>query len=132
MIDYSKVKNEQIKADQFLQALYDDPYFPDQAVVKVEAVLRDLCVDIERENPATLDDLYLLTCAATDKVNDLQDDFLEADSQIETFAREVICEAFDVIANAYGFDDADSEELTASRDWWKFKIKSYLHLKPLT
>ncbi|WP_374214999.1 DUF5713 family protein [Streptomyces longispororuber] len=36
---------------------------------------------------------------------------------IETVAREWICEEFCFVASAYGFTDADAEELTAVRDW---------------
>jgi hypothetical protein len=38
-------------------------------------------------------------------------------SEIETAAREAIAHDFDVIAGAYGFADADIEELIATRDW---------------
>lgn len=117
MVDYAQVKNENIRQYSFLKELYADPYFPDQAVAKVDTVLRDLCLEIEKEQPQSLEDLYELTNAATETINDLQNDFWEADSEIETGAREAICEAFELIAKAYSFDDADSEELTSAREW---------------
>ena len=51
-----------------------------------------------------------------DKFNDLQEDFEEADSEIETGAREAIAEDFAFVAKAYGFE-ADREELIATREW---------------
>lgn len=38
-------------------------------------------------------------------------------SEIETVAREAIAEDFWRVASAYGFADADAEELIATRDW---------------
>jgi Family of unknown function (DUF5713) len=55
--------------------------------------------------------------AATEEFNDLESDFDEAGSELETVAREVIAENFWAIANAYGFADADIEDLIATRDW---------------
>lgn len=43
--------------------------------------------------------------------------FLHADSELETAAREILGEEFAFIASAYGFDEADVEELIATRDW---------------
>ncbi|WUT26394.1 DUF5713 family protein [Streptomyces sp. NBC_00691] len=40
-----------------------------------------------------------------------------AGSEIETVAREAIAEDFWRVASAYGFADADAEELIATRDW---------------
>ncbi|WP_267466141.1 DUF5713 family protein [Nocardia puris] len=55
--------------------------------------------------------------AAAEEFNDLQDDFAAAGSEIETVAREAIAEEFWFVADAYGFADADIEELIAPRDW---------------
>jgi hypothetical protein len=102
---------------EFLKAMYADTYFPKKAVDKVKRVLVALCAEIEKARPANLEALYKLTHAATDKINDLQDDFFDADSEIETVGREIIAEEFVTIATTYGFKDADIEELIATRDW---------------
>jgi hypothetical protein len=47
----------------------------------------------------------------------LQEEFYENDSEIETNARECIGADFDFVAKSYGFEDADMEELIATRDW---------------
>ncbi|MEV6781955.1 DUF5713 family protein [Streptomyces sp. NPDC051098] len=44
-------------------------------------------------------------------------EFVAAGSGIETVARECICDEFRFVASAYGFTEADAEELTAGRDW---------------
>jgi hypothetical protein len=110
------IANAEMKTYLFLQPMYDDNYFPAACVDKVKQVLVGLCERIEREKPADLAGLYRLTHAATEQVNELQDDFAEHDSEIETAAREAIAEDFARIAAAYGFN-ADVEELIATRDW---------------
>ncbi|OIJ63288.1 DUF5713 family protein [Streptomyces mangrovisoli] len=111
------VRNEQVTAHRFLKALYADGYFPDAVVDRGRDVLLALCARIEAERPADLAALYRLTHAATEEFNDLQDAFLEAESDIETVAREEIAGDFRFIARAYGFPDADAEDLIAPRDW---------------
>ncbi|MDF3143629.1 MULTISPECIES: DUF5713 family protein [unclassified Streptomyces] len=107
------ISNQQVTAHPFLKGLYEDGYYPDPAVDRGKAILLRLCERIEAERPADLAALYLLTQAATDEFNDLQDD----DFDIETVAREEIAEDFWFVAHAYGFADADVEELIATRDW---------------
>lgn len=111
-----ELTNETVKNYSFLKEMYEDSYFPNKLVNKGKAILVDLCFQIEQQHPKTLDELYELTHAATDKFNDLQEAFLEADSEIETAARDCIGEDFDFLAKAYGFE-ADGEELIATREW---------------
>ncbi|MEU7473454.1 DUF5713 family protein [Streptomyces sp. NPDC044984] len=111
------ISNEQVTAHPFLRALYRDAYYPDHVVDRGRAVLLALCERVEAERPADLTALYALTHAATEEFNDLQAVFEEAGSEIETVAREEIAEEFRFVARAYGFADADVEELIAPRDW---------------
>ncbi|MCX4718501.1 DUF5713 family protein [Streptomyces virginiae] len=69
---------------------------------------------LQPSDPASL---YVLTQAATEEFNVLDEEFVAAGSGIETVAREWICEEFRFVASAYGFTSADAEELTAGRDW---------------
>lgn len=110
------IKNEQLKNYCFLKNMYRDTYFPDFLVDKGKAILINLCLQIEEEKPKTLTELYKLTHAATNKFNDLEEEFGENDSEIETGARDTICEDFDFLAKAYGYE-ADSEELVGTREW---------------
>ncbi|MFG2470180.1 DUF5713 family protein [Streptomyces canus] len=107
------ISNQRVTAHSFLEALYRDGYYPDRAVDRCKEILLRLCERIEADRPADLAALYMLTQAATDEFNDLQDD----DFDIETVAREEIAENFWFVADAYGFADADVEELIATRDW---------------
>ncbi|MFK7970459.1 MAG: DUF5713 family protein [Bacteroidia bacterium] len=110
------LKNEQLRSHPFLTVMYQDTYFPDVVVDQGKAILINLCMQIEKENPATLAELYALTHAATERFNDLEDEFDKHGSELETVAREAIAMDFEVIAKAYGFE-ADVEELIAPRDW---------------
>nr|WP_095878463.1 DUF5713 family protein [Streptomyces sp. TLI_235] len=101
----------------FLRQLYRDSYYPDHVVDLGRATLLRLCERIEAERPADLPALYALSRAATDEFNVLADEFHAAGSEIETVARQAIAEDFWFVASAYGFSDADVEELIATRDW---------------
>ncbi|WP_354670870.1 DUF5713 family protein [Actinomadura sp. DC4] len=109
--------NQQVVDHVFLEGMYQDGYFPDRVVDKGKAILLRLCERIEAERPGDLPALYALTEAATEEFNALQADFEEADSEIETVAREVIAEDFSFVASAYGFPEADHEDLVGTRDW---------------
>ena len=111
------ITNEKLTDYKFLAGMYRDGYFPDFLVDKGKAILVNLCEQIEAQKPTDLDALYALTHPATDAFNDLQEEFEDNDSEIETAARDCIGMDFDFIAKAYGFDDADGEELIATRDW---------------
>jgi hypothetical protein len=111
------ISNEQVSAHPFLKALYEDDYYPDHVLDRGKEILVRLCERIEAERPADLAALYVLTRAATEEFNDLEAAFDEAGSEIETIAREEIGDQFWFIARAYGFTEADSEELIAGREW---------------
>ena len=111
------LSNEMVRSYSFLSEMYKDQYFPDNLVNKGKAILVNLCSQIEENQPKDLDELYKLTHSATDKFNGLQEEFEENDSEIETVARDCIGLDFEFIATSYGFEDADVEELIATRDW---------------
>jgi hypothetical protein len=116
MLNQKELKNETIRNYSFLADMYSDGYFPDFLVDKVKNILLEFCNEIEEEGPSNLDALYKLSHAATDRINDLENEFDEADSEIETVARDTIGVDFEFIANTYNFD-ADIEMLIATRDW---------------
>jgi len=111
------IANETINNYSFLADMYRDNYFPNFLVDKGVKILMDVCYQIEKKSVKNLDDLYKITHAATEKFNELEDEFGENGSEIETVAREAISIDFLFIANAYRFEAADIEELVAPRDW---------------
>lgn len=110
------ITNESVALHPFLADMYADDYFPKPLVDEGKAILLRLCERIERERPKDTTALYVLTHAATEEFNQLDEEFAANDSEIETAAREAIAADFEWIAKAYGFD-ADIEELIAPRDW---------------
>lgn len=111
------LKNEQLRTYAFLEDMYSDDYYPNHVVDKGKAILVTFCHQIEQTQAKDLAALYKLSHAATEQFNDLQEDFENNDSELETGARECIAQDFAFIASAYGFVNADIEELIATRDW---------------
>jgi hypothetical protein len=116
MHDQSKLRNAQMRSFEFLSNMYESGYFPHHLVDKCKFVLIELCANIEKLEPKSLDALYALTHAATEQINDLEEEFFENDSEIETEAAECIAIDMYDIALAYGFD-ADMETLIQTRNW---------------
>ena len=116
-VSKSMIQNKQMKNYGFLSGMRADSYFPSFLVDKCENILVELCIRIENEQPKNLKQLYKLTHNATNKINSLEDEFFENESEIETVAREVIAMDFEIIAKAYSFENADIETLIATRNW---------------
>jgi len=109
--------NNSINTYSFLEDMYQDSYFPDFLVDQCKLYFIDLCLSIEKEKPSELKNLYQLSLVTTEQLNDIQNEFGEHDSEIETVARESFATDFMFIATTYGFVEADAEELMAARDW---------------
>jgi len=109
--------NLKVDPSKLLEDMYRDGYFPDFLVHKVRDVLLGAGREIEAENPRSHEELYAITCRVTEKINELQDEFEDNESEIETAARDDIAMSFGYIAKINGFPDADLEELVATRDW---------------
>ncbi|MFE6308670.1 DUF5713 family protein [Nocardiopsis sp. NPDC057823] len=101
----------------YLKGMEDDPAFPDHLVAKGRSILLALHERIGSQRPADLPELYVLTHAATEEFNALQEEFWEAGSDIDTVIREAIALSFERVMKANGFADADLEEALAPRDW---------------
>src|SRR5215468_10692269 len=109
------IQNEKVREYTFLQPMLADTYFPKHLVAKGQDLLRQLAERIEREAPEG-EAVYGLTRATTEAFNELQDEFWEAGSEIETAAREAIGADVEFILKAYGYD-VDIEEAIGNRDW---------------
>ena len=93
------IKNETMSSYQFLTEMYEDDYFPTFLVDKCKAILIALCESIEVEMPRDVDGLLKLTHAAVESINQLEAEFEENDSELETAARETRAEDFGAILN---------------------------------
>jgi len=113
----NKIESPQLQDYDFLSEMYHDGYFPDFLVDKVKQILVELCQEIEAQPPSDRELLLRLTHAATERINDLQEELSEEGSEIETVAREAIAADFEKILRAYGFADIDVEDAIAPRDW---------------
>ena len=96
--------------------MYRDGYFPNVLVDKVKDILVDLCTQIEVTQPRDAENLLELPHAATERINELEGEFEQQDSELETVAREVMAEHFAFIVSAYGFEDVGVEDVIAPRD----------------
>ena len=100
---------------KLLEEMYQDGYFPDFLVDKVKAELQkviDLLERGETDREAVQEKLDEAVCA----INDLQEEFDENDSEIETVARECIAAAVAYILEWFGIP-IDTEEAVRERDW---------------
>lgn len=109
------VQNPAILAHSFLAMMTADSYFPDPLVAKGRQILLDLCEGIERDAPVG-EAVYALTHAATERFNALDEELHEAESEIETAARDEIAVDVEFILETYGYE-VDLEEALAPRDW---------------
>ena len=112
-----EIKNEKLSNYKFLLGMYNDSYFPDFLVDKGKNILINLCLEVEKNKPENLEQLYKLTHQATNQFNSLAYEFDANGSEIETVAREIIALDIEYIAHSYDFNNADIEELIATRNW---------------
>ena len=106
-----------LKNDDYVYDMRDDDYYPPHLVQKVVDELRtfDELLDAGERDPQKI---QARADEVTKNINTLADEFDEADSEIETVARESIAETFYLILKEYGLEeDFDIEELIAERDW---------------
>ncbi len=109
--------NKEILNHEFLRDMYNDDYFPDFLVDKVKDIFLDVCCQIEEKKPKSQSDLFLITHQAVEKINVLEEEFEEHESELETAAREAMGDEFDFIVKIYGFNDVDIEDVIAPREW---------------
>ena len=100
---------------QMLAEMYQDDYYPDFLVDKISALLRKVIALLENDET----DLKVIQSAldeAVEGINDLQAEFDENDSEIETVARDTIGETVAYILEWFDID-IDVEDALGARDW---------------
>lgn len=98
-----------------LEEMYNDGYFPNFLVDKVKELICPVIVMLESGETGKKiiqDGLDKMTLA----INDLQEEFEDNDSEIETVARDSIGETVGYILNWFGID-IDIEDAIGKRDW---------------
>ena len=111
------IKNQKILSHDFLRDMYNDDYFPNFLVDKIKIILLDVCGQIEQKQPNSDEALLTITHPAVEKINKLEEEFEENDSELETVAREAMGADFEFIARVYGFNKVDIEDIIAPREW---------------
>lgn len=95
--------------------MYNDGYFPIFLVDKIKDLILKLVVYLEMGEQDTnkiQEKLDEMTIA----INDLQDEFDENDSEIETVARDSIGVSVEYVLQWFGID-IDIEDAIRERDW---------------
>jgi len=99
----------------YLADMYDDDYFPNFLVDKVKSYIVDVVQYLE-SGERSIDAIQAKFDTMTDSINDLQEEFEENDSEIETGARESIGETVRHILKHFNIA-IDVEEAIRNRDW---------------
>lgn len=100
---------------RMLADMYDDGLFPDFLVDKVKTLIQE-AIDLLESGERDLENIQSKFDQITLAINDLQDEFEENDSEIETVARDSIGETVAYILNWFDID-IDVEDAIQERDW---------------
>ncbi|CAM4021143.1 DUF5713 domain-containing protein [Listeria booriae] len=99
----------------YLADMYRDPYFPDFLVDKIKTLLKEVVALLE-SGESDLEVIQAAFDKATIGINELEEEFDDNDSEIETAARESIGETVDLILVHYKVA-IDCEEAIREREW---------------
>lgn len=100
---------------EYLKEMYDDNYFPDFLVNKLRDAIKEVVVFIEYGNHSK-EEIQAALDKMTLKTNELQEEFDENDSEIETVARDSIGMTVENILKYFDID-IDAEEAIREREW---------------
>ncbi len=95
--------------------MYRDGYFPDFLVDKVKDLVQDV-IGLLETGEKNLEKIQNKFDEMTLAINELQEEFEDNDSEIETVARESIGETVEYILNWFDID-LDVEDAIRQRDW---------------
>ena len=103
------------KSYKLLEDMYSDEYFPDFLVDKVKDLIQSV-IDFLETGERDLEKIQARFDEMTLAINDLEEEFEDNDSEIETVARESIGETVRYILNWFNID-IDVEDAIGERDW---------------
>ena len=100
---------------ELLDSMYRDGYFPDFLVDKVKELVENVITFLETEERDS-EEIQSKFDEMTLAINDLQEEFEENESELETAARESIAETVEYILEWFNID-MDVEDAIGERDW---------------
>ena len=100
---------------EYLKDMYVDGYFPDYLVDKIRGILQGVERFIAERN-RSVEQIQEKLDEAIDAINDLEQEFDDNDSEIETVASESIGKTVEAILKRYDIP-IDTEEAIRNRDW---------------
>lgn len=98
-----------------LEEMFDDDYFPDFLVEKIKDIILPVIVMLEN-GEADTEVIQSRLDEMTISMNDLQEEFEENDSEIETVARDSIAITVEYILQWFNVD-IDIETAVREREW---------------
>lgn len=103
------------KSYKLLADMYNDEYFPNFLVDKIRDLIQSV-IDFLETGERDLDKIQARFDEMTLAINDLEEEFEDNDSEIETVARDSIGETVRYILNWFDID-IDVEDAIGERDW---------------
>ena len=100
---------------KLLDSMYQDGYFPDFLVDKIKELVENV-IEFLETGERDLEEIQSKFDEMTLAINDLQEEFEENDSELETGARESIAETVEYILEWFNID-IDVEDDIGVRDW---------------
>ncbi len=98
-----------------LQDMYNDEYFPKFLVNKIKNLISEV-ISLLENGETNLEVIQSALDKMTIGINDLEEEFEENDSEIETAARDSIGETVEYILKWFDID-IDIETAIGERDW---------------
>ena len=98
-----------------LASMYRDEYYPDFLVDKVLEPVQNVIAFLET-GETDLEKIQEKFDEMTEAINDLQEEFEDNGSELETVARESIGETVEYILDWFGID-IDVEDAIGNREW---------------
>lgn len=99
----------------YLADMYKDEYFPDFLIDKIKDLIVDVVQYLE-SGEHSIKDIQAKFDDMTEGINDLQEEFEENDSEIETGARDSIGETIESVIKHFNIG-IDCETAIRNRDW---------------